>query len=55
MLEMKRERMGVFIGNARAEIVRLWDDLLWSEEEREAFAAFHDGESIPLSTCTRFY
>jgi Ase1/PRC1/MAP65 family protein len=45
MLEMKRERMGVFIGNARAEIERLWDDLMWSEEEREVFAAFHDGLS----------
>jgi protein regulator of cytokinesis 1 len=45
MLEMKRERMGVFIGNARAEIERLWDDLMWSEEEREVFAAFHDGSS----------
>jgi Ase1/PRC1/MAP65 family protein len=45
MLEMKRERMGVFIGNARAEIERLWDDLMWSEEERGVFAAFHDGLS----------
>lgn len=45
MLEMKRERMSVFIGNARAEIERLWDDLMWSEEEREAFTAFHDGKS----------
>ncbi|PVF98682.1 hypothetical protein CPB86DRAFT_814523 [Serendipita vermifera] len=44
MLEMKRERMSVFIGNARAEIERLWDDLMWSEEEREVFAAFHDDE-----------
>jgi protein regulator of cytokinesis 1 len=43
MLEMKRERMSVFIGNARAEIERLWDDLMWSEEERETFTAFHDG------------
>lgn len=48
MLEMKRERMSVFIGNARAEIERLWDDLMLSEEEREAFAAFHDGELSAL-------
>ena len=44
MLEMKREKMGTFIGNSRAEIERLWDDLMWSEEEREVFEAFHDGE-----------
>lgn len=43
MLEMKREKMSLFIGNARAEIERLWDDLMASEEERECFAAFHDG------------
>lgn len=44
MLEMKREKMSTFIGNARAEIERLWDDLMWSEEEREVFTAFHDDE-----------
>lgn len=44
MQEMKRERMSVFIGNARAEIERLWDDLMAGEMDREAFAAFYDGE-----------
>jgi protein regulator of cytokinesis 1 len=43
MLEMKRESMGVFIKNARVEIEKLWEDLMYSEEERECFAAFHDG------------
>ncbi|KAG8816432.1 hypothetical protein FRC19_000363, partial [Serendipita sp. 401] len=44
MLEMKREKMSMFIGNARVEIEQLWDDLMFSEEEREVFAAFHDDE-----------
>lgn len=49
MLEMKRESMSVFIANSRAEIEHLWEDLLWSEEEREAFTAFHDGEFAYIS------
>jgi protein regulator of cytokinesis 1 len=43
MLELKRERMGTFIENARNEIVKLWDDLMIGEEEREDFAPFADG------------
>jgi protein regulator of cytokinesis 1 len=45
MLELKRERMGVFIGNAREEIIKLWDDLLVGEDERLDFAPFADGEN----------
>lgn len=44
MLELKRERMGVFIENARGEIERLWDVLMVGEEERLDFAPFADGE-----------
>ena len=43
MLELKQERMGTFIENARNEIVKLWDDLMVGEEEREDFAPFVDG------------
>ena len=43
MLELKRERMGTFIENARNEIIKLWDDLMIGEEEREDFAPFADG------------
>ncbi|KAI5118297.1 hypothetical protein M0805_003816 [Coniferiporia weirii] len=44
MLELKRERMSVFIGNARAEIESIWDELMISEEERVDFAPFADDE-----------
>ena len=44
MLELKRERMSTFIENARAEIIKLWDDLMVGEEERRDFAPFADGE-----------
>jgi protein regulator of cytokinesis 1 len=43
MLELKQERMGTFIENARNEIAKLWDDLMVGEEEREDFAPFADG------------
>ncbi|EGO19906.1 hypothetical protein SERLADRAFT_442723 [Serpula lacrymans var. lacrymans S7.9] len=44
MLELKRERMGEFIGNARTEIESLWEELMVGDEEREEFAAFADDE-----------
>lgn len=44
MLELKRERMSVFVENARTEIVKLWDELMVSEEERADFAPFADGK-----------
>lgn len=44
MLELKRERMGAFIGSAREEIQNLWDELMTGEEERGAFGAFVDGK-----------
>ncbi len=43
MLELKRERMGTFIENARTEITKLWDELMVGEEERADFAPFVDG------------
>lgn len=48
MMELKRERMGVFVGNARVEIERLWDDMMVGEDERRDFAPFVDGK-FPLS------
>jgi len=51
MLELKRERMSAFVENARGEIVKLWDELLVSEEERGNFTPYFDGkhpESIPM-------
>ncbi|KIK71555.1 hypothetical protein GYMLUDRAFT_186402 [Collybiopsis luxurians FD-317 M1] len=44
MLELKRERMGAFIGSAREEIQHLWDELMTGEEERGAFGPFVDDE-----------
>lgn len=44
MMELKRERMGVFVGNARDEIERLWDDMMIGEDERRDFAPFVDGD-----------
>ena len=43
MLELKRESMSVFVGNARVEIEALWDELMYGEEERAEFAPFTDG------------
>ncbi|GLB41020.1 putative microtubule associated protein (MAP65/ASE1 family) [Lyophyllum shimeji] len=44
MLELKRERMGVFIASAREEIMKLWDDLMVGDDERADFAPFADDE-----------
>ncbi|KAF8904614.1 microtubule associated protein-domain-containing protein [Mucidula mucida] len=44
MLELKRERMSVFVANAREEIVKLWDELMIGDEERADFAPFADDE-----------
>ncbi|KAF8586752.1 hypothetical protein K439DRAFT_916927 [Ramaria rubella] len=44
MLDLKRESMSIFITNARAEIERLWDELILGDEERGAFAPFIDDE-----------
>ncbi|GJJ12968.1 hypothetical protein Clacol_007215 [Clathrus columnatus] len=46
MLELKRESMSIFVANARAEIERLWDELILGEEERGAFAPFTDGSIL---------
>ncbi|KAG1763554.1 microtubule associated protein-domain-containing protein [Suillus occidentalis] len=44
MIDLKRERMGEFIANARIEIESLWEELLVGEVERNDFAAFADDE-----------
>ncbi len=44
MLELKRERMGIFISSAREEIVKLWEVLMVSDDEKADFAPFVDGE-----------
>ena len=46
MLELKRERMGTFVGSAREEIMKLWNDLMIGEEEQADFAPFADGMFI---------
>jgi len=43
MMELKRERMGIFVENARVEIEKLWDDMMVGEDERRDFAPFVDG------------
>ncbi|KAG9311435.1 microtubule associated protein-domain-containing protein [Chiua virens] len=44
MMDLKRERMGEFIGNARSEIETLWNELMMGEDERADFAAYLDDE-----------
>ncbi|KAI0313957.1 microtubule associated protein-domain-containing protein [Amylostereum chailletii] len=44
MLELKRERMSTFVENARAEIERLWEELMVGEDERADFVPFYDDE-----------
>lgn len=46
MLELKRERMGTFVENARQEIHKLWDELMIGEEERTNFALMFDGACL---------
>ena len=48
MTELKRERMGVFVENARMEIERLWDDMMVGDDERRDFAALADGKTVLL-------
>lgn len=48
MMEMKRERMGVFVEGAREEIRGLWEELMVGEGER-AFAGMDDGGLLSLS------
>ena len=43
MLELKRERMAEFVENARAEITKLWEELMLGDDERAEFAAYYDG------------
>ncbi|KAJ7705442.1 microtubule associated protein-domain-containing protein [Mycena rosella] len=44
MLELKRERMGTFVGSAREEIEKLWDELMVGDEERREWGPFFDEE-----------
>ncbi|KAJ6551359.1 microtubule associated protein-domain-containing protein [Mycena capillaripes] len=44
MLELKRERMGAFVGSAREEIEKLWDELMVGQEERGEWLPFFDEE-----------
>ena len=50
MIDLKRERMGEFIWNARSEIESLWNELMTGEDERADFAAFVDGRYHLLET-----
>lgn len=50
MVELKRVKIIAVIANARAEIQRLWDELMVGEEERGAFAPLADGSfALPFS------
>ena len=51
MIDLKRERMGEFIWNARSEIESLWNELMTGEDERADFAAFADGKYPPQRLC----
>jgi len=53
MIDLRRERMGEFIANARTEIESLWEELMVGDEQRDDFAAFVDGELFPphLRSC----
>ena len=49
MMELKRDRMSVFIDNARTEIEALWNDLMVGDEERADFVPLIDGEDFYYS------
>lgn len=52
MIDLKRESMGEFIGNARSEIESLWNELMMGEDERADFAAFVDGRYLVTIFCS---
>jgi protein regulator of cytokinesis 1 len=54
MIDLKRERMGEFIANARTEIESLWEELMVGEVERNDFAAFADGELVSVTLLVVF-
>jgi len=47
MIDLRRERMGEFIANARMEVESLWEELMVGDEQRNDFGAFVDGELFP--------
>lgn len=55
MFELRKERMSLFVINARKEIEGLWDDLLFSEDERAEFNPYQDGKpsGTPLKDISR--
>ncbi|KZT54876.1 hypothetical protein CALCODRAFT_485197 [Calocera cornea HHB12733] len=59
MQALKREKMVLFVSNAREEVQALWDEMMYGEEERERFAPFFDGASsflfaVPSPDSARF-
>jgi protein regulator of cytokinesis 1 len=44
MMELKRERMGVFVQSAREEIARLWGEGMVGEGEKRGFGGFLEEE-----------
>ncbi|EJT99586.1 hypothetical protein DACRYDRAFT_117795 [Dacryopinax primogenitus] len=44
MEALKREKMSLFITNAREEISTLWEAMMYGEDERERFAPFYDDD-----------
>ena len=43
MMQVKAENMLVFIQRERDEIITLWDDLYYSDEQRNYFLAMQSG------------
>ena len=54
MLDLKRDRMSVFIVNAREEIVELWEELILGEAERNEFTPFTDGKFVQRHSNGRY-
>lgn len=46
MQQVKAENMAMFIQREREDIINLWDELYYSEDERASFDLLHCGESL---------
>lgn len=53
MLELRRASLSTFMLAVRQEIEQLWLELMMSDEEKDEFIGFIDGESSSVPICTR--
>lgn len=51
MLQVKAENMAIFISNEREEINRIWDELFYTQADKNDFMAKVSGMSI-LVVCS---